>query len=534
MTREARALCTLSLASLAAGCIPRGDPPAGQQILADRNASLLELVPSTDDGVVRVLFFRPNIEAGLVDLWAVSVDASGNPFAEHLLYVGINDGYQLSQRPTAESGAFQLDAKGRVYVFGTQIDPATGQARDLGVEESLMSASRQRVLIQTRSGGWLVNEDDDSTTALPDAAPFARFAGETLFYLTTAGDLMRSLPGASPERLTTGISFFSFVPAHEQQLLLTKANMDPNSSGASMPSSFDFSSLHSTSTLFDLTTLEEAPLPSGPKYDDRPTFSPDGRWVVVPQYGDPGPPGVPIQMDSVLVDLMTGTVETLNGAFLYGQWRPGHEELWAASFDDTSTDVSGWTLWIKKPGQPMVAVPALNVGGFTDDGTYFFSTNATLGTTMADSNLVGVADDPTGPRLPLVPTGSSLMGRWAFGDDRLLVESLRPGSDGFEDFYLQVVNPGNGAAHLFGEHGIASAVGRTRVLGVVQISFERGDLTTYDLPTDRTTVVAPEFAMAAVAEPQGTDAYPPGGRVVYQYRARYESPWDGLWLTRVP
>lgn len=229
MTRESRAACALAVASLlVAGCLPRGDAPSGHQILADRNASLLELVPTAGDGVLRVLFFRPGATSDYLNLWAISVDGDGNSLGEKLLYTGVSSADELSFRPqTGSKPGYPFDARGQVYVHGTQVDPVTGQSRAVGTGFALISDSGQRVMLPAVTEGWVLYETaGDTTTALLDASVFVGFSGEVLFYLTTTGDLMRVVPGGSPERLVTHVVQSRIVPAHAQQLVLTKADVD--------------------------------------------------------------------------------------------------------------------------------------------------------------------------------------------------------------------------------------------------------------------------------------------------------------------
>jgi hypothetical protein len=47
-------------------------------------------------------------------------------------------------------------------------------------------------------------------------------------------------------------------------------------------------------------------------------------------------------------------------------------------------------------------------------------------------------------------------------------------------------------------------------------------------------VLAPEFALGALVEPQGADRVAPGTHVAYQFQARFASPYDGIWLATIP
>jgi hypothetical protein len=246
-------------------------------------------------------------------------------------------------------------------------------------------------------------------------------------------------------------------------------------------------------------------------------------------------PNQPYGSGEALLDTMTGTTEALDSTFSESiAWRPGHDELWATSMNDPEGTelLSTASLSIKKPGLPTQTVSGVYFTHFSDDGASWFSLGAPLNV-QATSDLVGLADDPSGPRFAAVPTGSSLGDDWSLSDGRLLDDST-VGLDNFENSLVQIVDPHNGATQPVGELGFLAAVGTTRALGIYHVSYLGGDLTTTDFATGRSKVLAAEFAESAIAEPQGVDLYPPGGRIVYQYVARFDSPWDGLWMATVP
>ena len=122
------------LALAASGCLPRGEPPAGQQLLSDPTAVLLSVTHAGGVGSRQVLFFRPSQSGDpeLVDLWSLSLDANGAAPTERMLFAGISSGLELSYRPAAGSIGFPIDARGRVYVVAGEsggpfrIDPVTG------------------------------------------------------------------------------------------------------------------------------------------------------------------------------------------------------------------------------------------------------------------------------------------------------------------------------------------------------------------------------------------------------------------------
>lgn len=547
------------------GCLPRGNPPAGRQVLFDRTASLLNLVPSTGDGLVRALLFRPGKTPDLVDLSVLTVDERGGAPSERVLATDIAEGIELGCRP-AGTGCFPTDSRGRLYVNreGSEIaggggdlegggsfplpelvrvDPITGEAVILGAAWSAsMSDNRQRVLVRpSRSDvGSKLLEIDDTSVVLDDVRPstfaveHAAFTGNTVFYLNATDDLVRVAPGGAPERLAKDVS--TFLALSEQLVLLVRGpkltEPEPSVPGSVVtPPDPDLD----VATLLDTTTLQEEALPAGFDYRYGTSFSSDLRWIVLNGSGG-----------LVLYDRRTGTVEPLEQEFSFaGAWRPGHDELWASSLRSDVAGKAAWTLSIKKPGQPVVTLPGVgaaylpefgSVGlPFTADGAYWFEQDGDPNTAGPTLDRVGLADDPTGPTFPLAPPLSSATRYWRLADGRFLVTSIAGSDmDYFGNLEVQVVDPRNGAARVLGQRGFVDSVGRTRMLGVFHIAFERGDLTSVDLITGQSTILAPEFAAGGVAEAQGADPYPPGGRVFYQFRARFDSPWDGFWLATVP
>ena len=64
--RRRHGASTLGLAALAvamAACLPRGAPPGGRQVVADRKATLEAIVPPNGDGVLRILILKPGAVA---------------------------------------------------------------------------------------------------------------------------------------------------------------------------------------------------------------------------------------------------------------------------------------------------------------------------------------------------------------------------------------------------------------------------------------------------------------------------------------
>jgi len=542
--RLALLLCVMSSA-----CLPRGDAPAGRQILADKTAVLTAVLPARPDGLVRVLFFRPGKDLDNVDLWLLNADPNGGPSTEKKLFTDIDTGLELGYRPTASMGGYPVDPDGGVsysrFVPGadpTQLftidvmraDPVTWEVVDLGMPPNVaMPPTHGQDPTLINYLGAPLNFPANGGVTVPDVASYG-FAGTTAFYLTNGGTLFSLDTTGMARQLSVGVATFLALSA--QTVLITRAVMTPDT--GQPPPSDPFGGppgppARVTGALLDTTTLVETPLPDGLLYQYASRPSPSGRWLIV--YQESQDPTERYGSVAELLDTATGTIEALEPAFSNsGAWRPGHDELWSTFLDDPQHAVlpSQASLLIKKPGIVTVTVPGVYFTRFSSDGASYFMRGSPLDA-QESSDLVGLADDPAGPRFAAVPAGSSLVNTWPAGDGRVLDEATA-GLDNFESSYVQFVDPHNGAAQLVGERGVLSAVGTTRALGIYHVSFLRGDLTTTDFATGRSTVLAAEFAEAAVAEPQGADPYPPGGRIVYQFVSHFDSPWNGLWMANVP
>jgi len=518
----------LAIASLAVGaCLPRGEPPAGHQILADPTASLLQLIPSGSDGMRHVLFFRPSQrqDPDLVDLWTLTLDPNDQPSPERLLVSNIASGLQLSYRPSAGSSGFPVDSHGRVYVFTDEgddlfrIDPATGDRLDVGPDQfAVLSPSGQRVLTRGQSGSYILYEADDHTVTVDGSQ--GQFVGETLFYTSRDCYLMRLVPGGAPEQVASSISNY---------FLLRGTLLYVQHLGLAMCGAMDFIAPSSgPQALLDTVTLQETPLPAGVQLGPG-NISSDGRWMTASRFDQ-----MTFRSQQVIIDLTTGSTEDLDPGLGYGVWRPGHDELWLAATDDSQPGLAGASLNIKMPGQPPVTIPGVYPSGFNEDGRYWFSRGTPPDQLLA-SDLVGDADNPTGPRYHAVPEGSGLGLAQTLPDGRLLVESYTSVDTFRSDDYL-IVDPRNGAMNTVGLRGYLSALGKDRLVGIFSYLFERGDLTAVDFATGRRTILAAEDANAAIVEGNtiDSDQLPSGARVVYQFRARYTSPWSGLWIATVP
>jgi hypothetical protein len=515
------------------GCLPTGDPPAGRQVLADRTSQLIAALPvaSPPDATLRLLVTRPVEDPQSPfkygNLYLVSVpDAGGAPSEQLLLERFAAYGF-----PYCEIGfCLPTDARGRLFL-STDYDPSTAQSRlvridvttgdrlDLGWASYYLSSPS---LTRTAAIDYVaftitLLEIDDRTTVITDVA-FGQpgFVGEDFYYVAAGGRLRRVPPGAQPETVRDGVvAFQSRATTNGPVVILMLGE--------------DFSSL-GTLSLLDPATLQERPLAIDAErainngYD----LSSDGRWLLVRGQGEL------IGQRFTLVDVATEAEENFEtpGPTYQGQWRPGRAEIWLSGAD--YGDGQAPATWIKRPGQPLVTVAPVAGGRtgaiFSADGTYWFSTEVSdvKGRTEI---FVGLADDPTAPRVRLNPEGSDSYDVRQVADGRFLVEAFYT-TDARSDIYL--VDPDTGESRLLGERGNMMTIGPRRLLAQLRSVDGAGDLAVLDFDGGGSTLLATEFAGAALPEPRGSDLLGPGSRVAFQFRARFASPYDGIWVATLP
>jgi hypothetical protein len=510
-------------------------PPPGRQLIADKTALLADVLPASPDGTLRALLARVR---------------PGETYSVDMSLLTAPPGAPPSERPLAEqvgwgvgctvSPCFPTDARGRIFMSTSldpmggdsllmRIDPETGEKLELGRQTNFaLSPSGQRLLLSAYdyNAGYMhqtLYEADDRPVTLPDAA-WGSFVGEDLFYVTNDMSLMRLRPNGAPELVRGGVNSFGTVKIETGMRLFVYVATDDLAAPQT--------------AIIDPVTLEEIVAPIDAGYVM--SLSPDGRWLLSSRPGAIG-----AGPDITLLDVTTGAKEDVDiPADTLGQseWRPGHTELWMQSFDPTRVNEDGsWTpgALIKRPGEPPVAV-AISLASFsnpqgqsffTSDGQYWFS--IVLSKTMNRSTaMVGTADDPTAPPVKLNPEGTATYGYRPLADGRLLIEAFRVAVER-SDIYA--VDPTTGASRLLGELGAVLAAGDRRVLANLHNVDGRGDLTVIDLETETATTLAREFASAAFVE-RGTspDAVAPGARVVYRFQARFDSPYDGIWVAAIP
>src|SRR5450631_2001370 len=527
-------LGTAALAAAMAACLPRGAPPGGRQVVADRQATLEAIVPPNGDGVLRILILKPGTAAGSQDLYLVSVDAGDGPPSEQLLVPDAD--------PQVDFGCVDMVAPcsliapdGTLLVYtkhgSVKVDPFTGAQSAAPSFLLLASASGARSFMANQDGGTLT-EPDGSTVAidlLPPpsgglgyytnyGSPYA-FFGEDFYYVSSQAALIRIPPSGAPEQIATGIAGFLGTPTPDGLLLiLIRATSDPNVQALSIRDP-----LTGVETVLPFSSVDFG-------------ISPDGQWLLHADISSGSFTFFNSHSDTQQVVEVSGLGPY---SFIQPAWRPGSSQVWftAGSYYTTPT------VWIVSPGGSPISVPGVSltsVGNqgfgwqqsiFTADGAHWFSTPSGPDVTVPVIE-VGRADDPTGPRFELIPQGTLLTNAWLLPDGRMLTSvytDFQPRSDVF------AVNLDTGESVQLAERGRVAAVGQTRFIGMFHYDRDyRGDLTTVELDSGRQTILAPEFAVTAFVEPQGADLVPPGARVVYQFQARTDSPYDGIWVVSSP
>jgi hypothetical protein len=528
-----RLLAIALMSAAAAGCLPRGDPPAGRQISSDRRSTLSGVIPPTGDGVLRVLVTRPGTSADAADLFLLSVDPAGGPAQETPLLSDIfasSLGCRENVAPCSaingtavwvdsDSGA----AEGIDVVSGKRlVSEGSGASSDDGQRSFTYGSVAGSVTLFDAQGG---------STALTDAY-LAKFYGNDFCYASAEGDLIRIPPSGVAEQVATGLispvgafvpgqtGFLSFIgwPTPDGTLfVLNRPSADPT--------------MVQTSVRDPLTGIESAL----PFFDPYPNVSPDGRWILDTWYDSIG--------KFQFFDYRAGATQVVpvaDNVMPGGQWRPGTSEVWTTTNDQYGNS----TLWVVTPGSPAVSAPNRSLvpesspnteeyTTFTPDGAYYFFV-----TFNVDGHPSGIkvadARDPTAAGVTLDTSAMTIGPLWTLPDDRLLA-SVYTRSD---DYQLRgdavLFDPRTGDSRVLGESGRIAAVGQTRVMGMFHFRENRGDLTVADVDSGSQTVLAPEFAVTAFAQQQGTDPLAPGAPIVYQFQARTESPYDGIWLTSCP
>jgi hypothetical protein len=529
----ARALALAALVAGTAACLPRGEPPSGHQAIVGRDSQLAAIAPPNGDGVLRILVFRPGAAADSKDLYVVSVDADGAPISDTLLVADLD--------LTADLGCLErlppcsIDPAGWTWVYtktggygaALGVNTITGERmqRDPGEGYVLSSPSGQRqfgaavapYMAPSTPGTF---KEPDGTVLMFDVVPPGGlvgqsfgFFGEDFYYLTPQGAMMHIPPSGAAEQVAVDVvGFLGYVTPDGVLLVIVRKTSDPDIFAPSVR---------------DPVTGQETVLPFSDvshAYLGDIQLSSDARWLLLNDSA---------ARRFVFLDPRSGAQQVI--AFpdgfdgLYGYTlRPGTRQIWLTTWVNNTP-----TVRILSPDAPPVAVPGVWLAmGFTDDAVYWLSSATSQNETL-DVLQIGRADDPTGPRRFLTPPGTYLNTSWSLPDGRWLMAVFTKDADRDRSDMI-VTDLATGESRLLAERGRMVTLGETRFLGQFHFSSGVGDLTSVDIASGRQTMLAREFSVTAFPEPQGTDPFAPGTRVVYEFAARSPSPYDGIWVVTVP
>ncbi len=559
------------------GCLPAGEPPAGQQLVRDRTLTYAFFSPSESDAIPSSLFCTgPNrdIEGAssyggssyvVTDLYDVPYGKDAGAVNSLVsLQPAVDDLAPLSYAITARAPA--TDSLGRLFLATlegqdspsspsqvppyqiTRYDPRTGAVEPMNSGTYLrFSPSRSRVFVGDGSTGTLTgtlfeNQGSRSLTGVRDPA----FVGEDFYYVAvppsdtpfappTRSTLTRIKPNAVPEAILSSSGFLdsTVIQGDQAHGLLVAGAASP------LPGLF----------MLDVDTLATTPLPSGLENLSFSSASPSGRWLLFLGTTAPTSSMGPPSQTMTLVDWTTATRTDLDpaviGQLVLGtssppEWRPGHDELWVQSEKGAFKIGEPGDLVTAVAMGPGLALCPLSQEGtdrysvFTRDGLHWFAYNSNL-----DGRVyVGWADDPAQPALQINPEGTWTKPYWDIGDGRLLVGAWAD-NESRQELYL--VDLAAGTSQTLAGGGQVVAVGRTRALALLEWDGGRdvGTLTLIDLATGAKILLAEDVYRAAVDPgryadvPPGTDALAPGTHVAFLSRGRLASPYDGLWVTEL-
>lgn len=427
-------------------------------------------------------------------------------------------------------GHARTDAEGS-YV--ARIDFSSGQEDDLGPPGRhplgfLLSPSRSRVSVS----GRVLNPDDTVSPIDPESPAEPAFIGDDLYYgvsklgeTGTVSSIYRDRIGHAPESLlsTTGVVTFRTIATDVATQLLVSSKSEVG---------------ETPYLLFDSERRSSMLLPSQRGSAQLQSISSDGHWLT---FGEPAPEGGRL----FLFDWTSGDNASLilNGSVDRAEWRPGHHELWiplgsginvvwAASPDTAKASFSAGTTQVEFS-------PDGRRSMFTRDGKHWLSSQGrTVGSDgITVAFFAGDVDDPSLAPVQLNPWGEELAALWEMADGRLLVgaSALRVGKR--QDIFL--VDADAGSSKLIASGGHLVALGQNRALALLnwQLSSSTGDLTLIDLGTGAKTLLAEnvyDLAVDTAGSEASVDTLAPGTRIAFLVRNRLASPYDGLWVARLP
>jgi hypothetical protein len=572
---------TSQVFSVAAGCfllacLPVGNPPAGQHVIADRSLTGVYLSPSEQDGVPSNLLvtgplrkfpsdsfygneYGPRDEA-LSDLYAVPYVGISSPAPSLAGWQPVVGDFLVSYRSLV-GGTIPTDSLGRLVFVQLilnanyplldsleieRVDLATRATESLGDSVELpngqyfaLSSGRTRVYSGGPENRTMCDLQECFIAHLQSNS--IAFVGEDFYYVdrisgsnsVPGGNLTRLKPYAPfayPEVLLSSTGTVSFEPIlgdRAPQLLLSLATDTGDAPFA----------------LLDTDTLKTSSFPPEKGQAQFVSASSDGHWLAFMTTIAGADGSQPADHRLFIYDWTTGGYATVDSARV-GQtigtvleWRPGRAELWFSTLPD------GFGIWRPNTGlttgqanlNPYVQAPDGQSSVFTRDGRHWFSTAVGHPSIIR----VGSCDDATAPLLQLNSEDTANTSHWETDDGRLLVGVWTIDGNRKD---ISLVDADAGTSRAIATAGHVVALGRTRALALLnwEISRATGDLTLIDLASGAQTVLAQDVYDVAVDRgqsanvPPGADALAPGTRVAFLTNNRLVSPWDGLWVASLP
>jgi hypothetical protein len=459
--------------------------------------------------------------AGLVPVAANVVSARGHSPADYV--------------PQTDSAGRLICTKGHSSTeddgsYVARIDFSTGQEDYLGPAfyhpgGFLLSSSRSRVCV----GEYVFNADGTySVIALGPSEPV--FVDDDIYYGVSKSDetgtvssIYRDRLGRAPESLltTAGVITFQAIATDVSTQLLVASKTE----AGEIPY-----------LLLDSKRMSSTVLPAQRGSAQLQSVSSDGHWLAFAE-----PEGGRL----FLFDWTSGdsTSLILNGSAERAEWRPGHHELWI-SLESGINDV-----WAASPDTAKVSFSAAttqvefspegHLSMFTRDGRHWLSSQArTVGSDgITVAFFASSVDDASRAPVQLNPWGEELASLWEMANGRLLVgaSALRVGER--QDIFS--VDPDTGSSKLVASGGHLVALGQRRALALLnwQLSSSTGDLTLIDLDTGAKTLLAEnvyDLAVDTASSEVASDTLAPNTRIAFLVRNRLASPYDGLWVARLP
>jgi hypothetical protein len=547
----------VTVLALGAGCLPLGNPPAGQHLLADRTAAAVFLTRSGIEGGPPNLFvFGPPQQVppfGVpgADLFAFAYPSDSGPIAglanrpPTIANVVLRCDAASGLEPGEALATYvsQTDSRGRLVFVTLVVEPGltaeyvarydflTGERQDLAPALAAdpgfrVSASRTRIF----AGSSVFELDGVTDLGTLGAAPPA-FIGDDLYYTVPASSdalaggsvIKRSRAATTPETMLSSVGTVTFTPIYSDtggELLVSSA-----SENGDVPYLVLGIDRPITSVL--PPARGQAPFVSA---------SSDGQWLL---FREPRADG---NNRLFLFNWVSGSAVSWTSSWItaLAEWRPGWDQLWfvglspagAAVGNPNTDEVSA------NPGRIPVSLPFLpdaRTSMFTRDGNHWLSVELLTANTGAPPRMyLGSADDPAAPGIALNQQGQALLSLWETGDGRLLAGSSSVDVNR-QDIYL--VDPVAGTSRGLAGGGHVVGIGRGRALALLnwQIPTSTGDLTLIDLATGTKTVLAEDVYSVAVDPGVPADArLAPGTTVAFLVRNRLASPYDGLWVAHLP